>query len=237
MHGATGNIYVGLHEFEQMAFLLHCLRSDDTFIDVGANIGSYTVLASAVAGARTIAFEPIESEYKGLMANIELNRIASLVDARNIAVGASQGSATFTKGCGAVSSVINDDEDGLIVPLTTLDHAGSGKDIRLIKVDVEGYEAEVIKGADSILSGDRPLALIIELSNLAKKFGASDKSIHGSITDLGFRPYRYSAFTRELSEGFTTERFNNSILYIKGIADFRDRVTNAQPFEVLGRRI
>jgi len=82
MHGATGNIYVGLHEFEQMAFLLHCLRSEDIFIDVGANVGSYTVLASAAVGAKTIAFEPIESEYNGLMANIELNGIAHLVDAR-----------------------------------------------------------------------------------------------------------------------------------------------------------
>src|SRR5207244_1161396 len=97
MHGATGNIYVGLHEFEQMDFLLHFLRSEDTFIDVGANVGSYTVLASAVVGAKTIAFEPMESEYKGLMANIELNGIAHLVDARNIAVGARQGSVTFTK--------------------------------------------------------------------------------------------------------------------------------------------
>jgi hypothetical protein len=53
MTGATGNIYCGLHEFTDMAFLLHLLRPDDLFVDVGANIGSYTVLASAVCGART----------------------------------------------------------------------------------------------------------------------------------------------------------------------------------------
>src|ERR1700687_3946356 len=46
MAGATGNIYCGLHEFEDMAFLLHFLRSDDVFADVGANIGSYTILAA-----------------------------------------------------------------------------------------------------------------------------------------------------------------------------------------------
>jgi FkbM family methyltransferase len=238
MHGATGNIYVGLHEFEQMAFLLHCLRSEDTFIDVGANVGSYTVLASAVVGARTIAFEPIESEYKGLMANIQLNGIAHLVDARNVAVGAHQGSATLTKGCGALSSVISDSEDGIIAPLTTLDQAISGKDIRLIKMDVEGFEAEVIKGAHRVLSGDRPLALIIEMSKLSKKYGASAASIHNSLIDLGFRPYRYSVFTRQLTEGFGTERYGQNIkIYIKGIAEITDRVINAQPFEVLGKRI
>src|ERR1700761_268360 len=46
MTGATGNMYCGLHEYNEMAFLLHLLREDDLFIDIGANIGSYTVLAS-----------------------------------------------------------------------------------------------------------------------------------------------------------------------------------------------
>ena len=58
MAGATGNIYCGLHEFEDMAFLLHLLRPEDTFVDVGANIGSYTILAAGVCRARSIAFEP-----------------------------------------------------------------------------------------------------------------------------------------------------------------------------------
>jgi hypothetical protein len=42
--GATGNLYVGLHEFEEMAFALHFLRPGDLFADVGANVGSYTIL-------------------------------------------------------------------------------------------------------------------------------------------------------------------------------------------------
>ena len=44
--GITGNIYTGLHEFEDMAFLIHLLRNEDVFFDVGANVGSYTILAS-----------------------------------------------------------------------------------------------------------------------------------------------------------------------------------------------
>jgi hypothetical protein len=58
MTGATGNIYGGLHEFADMLFVLHFLRQGDLFLDVGANIGSSTVLASGVRGARTWAFEP-----------------------------------------------------------------------------------------------------------------------------------------------------------------------------------
>ena len=53
----------GLWDFSEQAFLLHLLRPGDTFIDVGSNVGGYTVLASAVAGARSIAFEPVPETY------------------------------------------------------------------------------------------------------------------------------------------------------------------------------
>src|SRR5208337_4657605 len=50
MTGATGNIYCGLHEFADLAFLLHLLRPGDLFVDVGANIGSYTCRLSTSPG-------------------------------------------------------------------------------------------------------------------------------------------------------------------------------------------
>ena len=52
MTGATGNLYYGLDEFNDMGFLLHFLRKKDVFIDVGSNVGSYTILASAEIGAK-----------------------------------------------------------------------------------------------------------------------------------------------------------------------------------------
>src|ERR1700739_1067728 len=70
MTGATGNIYCGLHEFAEMGFLLHLLRPNDLFLDVGANVGSYTILASRVCGARVIAFEPDPGAAKALRRNI-----------------------------------------------------------------------------------------------------------------------------------------------------------------------
>ena len=79
MHGATGNINCGLHEFEDMAFLMHYLRPGDLFVDVGANIGSYTVLASGQCRARTIAIEPVAHAADILWANVELNSLQALV--------------------------------------------------------------------------------------------------------------------------------------------------------------
>src|SRR5262245_10746432 len=78
MTGATGNIYCGLHEFEDMGFALHLLRPGDLFVDVGANVGSYSLLAAAT-GADVIAFEPGEA-FPLLKRNVEANHL--LVDCR-----------------------------------------------------------------------------------------------------------------------------------------------------------
>jgi precorrin-6B methylase 2 len=88
MTGATGNIYAGLHEFADMAFTLHFLRPDDLFLDIGANIGSYTLLASAVCKARTISFEPDPKTMTLLRRNIDLNGLHGRVVLEQTAVGA-----------------------------------------------------------------------------------------------------------------------------------------------------
>jgi hypothetical protein len=54
--GLTGNVYAGLHEFADMGYLLHVLRAQDTFIDGGANVGAYTILACVARGATGHAF-------------------------------------------------------------------------------------------------------------------------------------------------------------------------------------
>ena len=76
MTGITGNWYCGLHEFHEMAFVLHFLRKNDTFIDVGANVGSYTILA-AVTGSNVISIEPIPSTFNYLKNNVSINNFTS----------------------------------------------------------------------------------------------------------------------------------------------------------------
>jgi hypothetical protein len=61
---ATGNIYTGLHEFEDMSFLLHFLRPADLFIDIGANVGAYTIFASGIVAATSISIEPISQIFE-----------------------------------------------------------------------------------------------------------------------------------------------------------------------------
>jgi hypothetical protein len=88
--GITGNIYYGLAEYEDMAFTLHLLRSGDRFVDVGSNTGTYTVLASGVAGAFTDAFEPIPSTADRLWWNVVINALENLVTVHRLGPGAAR---------------------------------------------------------------------------------------------------------------------------------------------------
>ena len=96
MVGATANIYVGLLEFADMMLLLHFLREGDLFLDIGANVGAYTVLASGVCRARTWAFEPDPTTVERLKRNITINSLDALVRVCEFALGAERGEVAFT---------------------------------------------------------------------------------------------------------------------------------------------
>lgn len=124
MTGATGNIYAGLHEFKDMAFVLHFLRPGDLFVDIGANIGSYTILSSAT-GANAISFEPVPATFESFLDNIHLNRLENRVDARNQAVGRSHGTLRMTA-----------DQDTINQALCTGEnYAGNTIDVTMVTLD------------------------------------------------------------------------------------------------------
>ena len=114
MTGFTGNIYAGLHEAVDMLFLLHFLRPGDVLFDIGANVGSYTVLASGARGARTMAFEPDPSTAAELWRNVELNGLTQLVDLHTVALGASEAEVRFTVGRDTVNHVAGQDDIHLL---------------------------------------------------------------------------------------------------------------------------
>src|SRR5271165_4576836 len=95
MTGATQNVYTGLHDFAEMAFLLHVLREQSLFLDVGANVGAYTVLAGAVARGRSLSFEPVPATFKNLLRNVNLNGIEALCELHNVGLSGANGVLKF----------------------------------------------------------------------------------------------------------------------------------------------
>lgn len=201
MTGATGNWYCGLHDPQEMSFVLHALRPSDLFVDAGANVGSYTVLAAGAVGAYTITIEPLPSTFSKLMDNIYLNDLVSLVDARHCGVSSRAGELHFTVDRDTMNRVALPGENvpTQIVPVTTLDDLCGERRPKILKLDVEGHEAEVLNGAPRLLGSPDLQAVLMETNELGRQFGSSDDSIIAKVLGYGFSACSYDWRTRTLS--------------------------------------
>ncbi len=232
MTGATGNIYCGLHEFADMAFLLHLLRPGDLFVDAGANIGSYTVLASAVCGARSVAVEPDPGTMRSLKRNIEANGITDRITFVEAALGAQPAVARFTVGQDTTNRVVKEGgAETREVKVRTLDEILEGLHPVFIKIDVEGYEPELIAGAPKTLRSPSLLAIEIE---------TVDNFVRAQLEAAGFQQASYEPFTRVLLS-FPNEssglRPPHNSLFVRDFNACRQRTAEAPLRAVLGQRI
>jgi len=167
MHGATGNIYVGLQEFEDMMLVLHFLRKGDLFLDIGANVGSYTILASGVCRAATWAFEPDPDAVRSLKRNLAINNLNKLVTVYELALGDADDEIPFTVGYDTGNRVASSfgEKNVRMVRQQRLDSLiGGGRPdpIIMIKMDVEGYGEEVLRGARALLANNRLKIIVAE---------------------------------------------------------------------------
>jgi FkbM family methyltransferase len=235
--GITGNFYTGLHEFSDMGFLLHFLKPGEVFFDVGANVGSYTLLAAGIKKARCFAFEPVPLTFNLLNENIILNKLNERVTCIQAAVGATAGHIFFTQDRDVMNHVVSAESpytNKTKVTVVKLDDYSAEQPI-LLKVDVEGYETEVLKGAQSILKHDSLIAIIIELNGSGNKYSYSEDAIDEQLRELGFEPYTYDPFARNLT---ALNHFGDAnTIYIRNIEQTTKRVKSADPFLIFGESI
>jgi FkbM family methyltransferase len=233
MTGATGNLYCGLHEFTDMGFLLHFLRKDDLFVDIGANIGSYTVLAGGHIGATVVSVEPLPQTFEHLKNNIAINRIGNKVIAYNLALGNEKGQISFTTNLDTMNHVATAAETNTIaVPVETLDAIlEKEKEPVLLKIDVEGFETNVLNGASSTLKKNNLKAIIIELNGSGLKYGYDEADLHEKLLDGGYYPHRYNPFERQLTP---IDKFGtHNTIYIKDPDFVRERIKKADKLKIL----
>ena len=238
--GLTGNIYCGLHEFPEMGFLLHFLRAGDLFVDVGANVGSYSLLAGGVVGAQGIAFEPVPETFERLTDNIRLNRLDGVVHCRRCAVGSSPGSIAFTSKQNTMNRAVAPGEvcdSSVKVEVVDLDSALGGANPVLMKVDVEGFESEVIRGAASVLARSSLKAVIMEINGSGELYGVRDDFIVKRMLDLGFKILRYEPFARSLMPLETTSVAGANAIFVRDENFVAARVAQAPQFDILGVRV
>lgn len=238
--GLTGNLYTGLHEFRDMAFLLHFLRADDLFVDVGSNVGSYTILACAAVGARGIAFEPVPGTFGRLVENVRVNGMADRVVCVNKGVGDRSGTISFTSDGDTTNHALSDGEQSgsrIEVEITTLDAALAGAVPSLMKIDVEGYETPALEGALRTL-GDPGLSVVImELNGSGSRYGFDESRILRSMIDHGFRTFSYDPFARKLSSLDGKNLGEGNTLFVRNLPLVEERLRTAQSLTIHGKRL
>lgn len=164
----------------------------ETFIDVGANIGAYSLFATSIPTVRRVfAFEADRETFDELNRNVQLNNLEQRVEVRPNAVSDAIGTLTFgsvghlSGANSVVSTSIHDGSkfrDRYAVEATTLDHmfAGSSLGTVALKIDVEGHEAAVLEGGKSMLLAN-PAVMQIEC------YDESDGETRNRLDLLGFK--------------------------------------------------
>ena len=228
MTGATGNIYAGLHEFYDMMLPLHFLRKGDLFLDVGANIGSYTVLAAGVCEATTWAFEPDPITARQLQRNIAINGLDGLVTVHEVVLGPSDREVKFTIGQDTANHVtVGADCLFRTVRQKRLDDLVTDQQPTMIKMDVEGYEEKVLIGSQAVLS--LPSLKLIELETV-------NPTIKKILDHHGFTGCSYDPFTRKL-QSTSISHYSSNSAFVRDIDFVQGRLSDARPIVVLGRSI
>jgi FkbM family methyltransferase len=233
--GITQNLYCGLHDFEDMAYVLHVTAPEDLFFDIGANVGSYTVLACAARGARGVCFEPIPSTYKRLLDNIAINDVCSRVRALNVGLSNKDGTLNFTSNQNTTNHVLDDHNDlvtSIPIAVCRLDSVMRNESPSLMKIDVEGFETAVLDGATETLRNPSLHSILIELNGSGLRYGLDDAQTVRKLRSYGFLPYSYSPFTRELRRREGINSAGNNTLFVRDESLVRQRLRCTPRFRV-----
>ena len=159
------------------------LKPDFTYLDCGANIGNHSLFFACVAKAkRVFAFEGNPPTYDILAKNIELNDLQNKVTAYNCVLGEKEGFAQISHcdllNIGGTDFAESKEQDG--IEMKALDSFPFGEKIDFVKMDVEGFEYHVLKGAKNLLLEDKPI-LWVEI------FSSNYQQVNELLSSLGYK--------------------------------------------------
>ena len=187
------------------------------------------------AGANVLAFEPIPSTFVWLKRNSAVNGLDERVQALNLGLGRNDGQLHFTSGLDTVNHVVAAGEAEaavLEVPVRTLDGVLNGRPPALIKMDVEGFETEVLAGARRTLDDPGLMALIMELNGSGSRYGFDEDALHRDLLARGFVTCRYRPFARLLEPSHGARSAGGNTLYVRDADRLAERVRTAPRFRL-----
>jgi len=201
-HAIGLNILRGQYEQDEIRFVRGLLKRGDCAIDVGGHIGFFTMQMADAVGpeGRVYAFEPLDANADLLERSIAENGYGDRVRFQRAAAGAASGTATLTFPVETLNSggayLLRDGSAPLAgnrkkdVPVVALDSLDLRQSVRVIKMDVEGAEPQVLRGAARILKDDKPVILSeLHPTQLERASGVTAEQFLAQITALGYRAH------------------------------------------------
>jgi FkbM family methyltransferase len=200
-------------EKEETDYVASVLNKGDIFIDIGTNIGLFSLIASKIVGeeGKVICFEPSPHTYNRLVENVKLNNFKN-IDHRNIGLSNIEGNLVFyisENGHDAWNSFAPSQdgklEKSIVVPVATLDAEieKMNKDsIKLIKIDVEGWEKFVLYGGEGLFVNYSPIVMVEFTEENTYNAGYSVYEIYDIMEKWGYVWYRINKgkLTKEIKK-------------------------------------
>jgi FkbM family methyltransferase len=185
--------FLGEYEKAELIALEHHLKPGDTFLDLGANLGLYSLHASRFVGekGKVISFEPFSVNYNALKEHIAINQLTN-VCLEKLAVGKETGTITMyldekEGNLGMVTANYIENAREEVVDIVSIDEyldLNPIKSVDFIKIDIEGFEYPTLLGLENTLKKHRPTLLIEILEDEAS--AQNDEKVHVFLNGLGY---------------------------------------------------
>lgn len=178
--------------YEQLELMVYqrLAEASSVIADVGANIGLYSCVGAASTGdaSRTFAFEPAPDNLEFLARNVAQNGLEGRVVIIGEAVSDAPGQARFhlSDGIGNHSLAANNAGSGrhVDVPVTTIDRYFAGERVDILKVDVEGFDVHVLRGARETLRAHKPAVFVELLTVRLEESGDTPSDLIDELTSV-----------------------------------------------------
>ena len=214
---STAAWYVGLPDYAEMTFLLHLLKPGDLFLDGGANVGVWSVLAAST-GASVVAVEPVAATADLLARQGESNRFGDRLRVVRCALSDAPGTVVMTADADVSNHILDGDGLGVTVPCDTLDAVCAGMTPTAVKLDLEGHELAALRGARRILGDPALLAVVAETFRPHNWRLDSLRELERLLGNAGLHPHDYDPATRRLVPLLEPDAGGQNTIYARAAA-------------------
>ncbi len=196
------HVYVtGEYEPETSDVMEALLRPGDTMVDIGANIGYFTLLAAQRVGASgsVHAFEPVNATRESLLANISLNHFKDRIQVHSEAVSNHSGELNFFvgppdhRGTSSLRQLEHASETVTVPTAPLSELLPPDTSVQLVKIDVEGAEYSVLEGMRPLLESQHPHLILEMTDEYLRGMGHSAAMIRDELHNLGYHMYAIQA--------------------------------------------